>query len=355
MKFKTILLYFLGILLLGVGYLTYKTYPLLYPSPRIADSPTSIIGFNHIGISVKNLDEMLAFYQRATDYKLLKRKAVGATEAVETLYGEKGIQYETAILKGPNMLLELTEFNPLSDSEIHKMPPQGPGMTHTCYQTPGSNSGYSKFKKAGVNMISRGDEPIDLAGMGMTYAYGYDPEGNIVELEQMSETLVKLQIGAGYAKQNPMWMTQVALMSPDLPRLIEYYEKFLAIKPYRITNGIKNPKGDAIVNIDNTIIDAAWFGLDAQGKKLELMQYVNPPTSTNLPSKKITDFGYTFSFEVLDIQKEYDRLKKLGIDFVSEPQLLEDFWTVFARDVDGNIFSLRQVVKKESQYSLLNF
>ncbi|MEM7372070.1 MAG: VOC family protein [Bacteroidota bacterium] len=351
---KSPLFHIAWILLLGGIYVFYKVNARLNPGPSITDSPTTIIGINHVGISVKDLDKMVAFYQQATNYPLLERTHIASDEAADRLFGQAGIQYEKAILKGPNMLLELTEFSNQTDTLIRNMPPQGPGMTHTCYQSADANSGYDMFKQAGVSMLSRGDEPVDLGGYGVTYAYAYDPEGNMVELEQMSETLIKLKIGTEWAKQHPVWMTQVALISPDLPQLTAYYQTLLAIEPFRVGSFKDNPKFDEIGNLDNLAFDAAWFGMDTQGKKIELMQYVNPPTPR--PTKrKATDLGYTFSLEVLDIQEEYNRLKKLGVDFLSEPQKLEEFWTVLAHDVDGNLFSLRQAIEKESRYSLRNF
>ncbi len=352
---KTFWISLAGILLIGAIYIAYRINARLHPGPTITDSPTSIIGFNHVGISVLDLDKMLTFYQEATQYKLVKRTTIQDSEEADKLFGQAGISYEKAILKGPNMLLELTEFAQQSDSLRSKMPPQGPGMTHTCYQSSDTDAGYVKFKQAGTDMLSRGDKPVDLGGYGVTYAYGYDPEGNMMELEQMSETIISLQIGTDWAKEHPLWMTQVAIMSPDLPKLIEFYQKVLAIEPYRVGTYKDNPRFDDIVDMDNMAFKAAWFGMDTQGKKLELMQYLNPETPGIGKPKALTDLGYTYSYEVLDIQEEYERLKKLGVQFVSEPQLLEDFWRVFAHDIDGNVFSLRQAADKDSMYSLKNF
>lgn len=352
---KSILFHSTWILLVVIAFLAYRINARLNPSPTIEDSSTTIIGFNHIGITVQNLDRMLDFYQKATDFKILKKTNIHHSKAADKLYGQQGMSYETAILKGPNMLLELTEFAQQNDTIIQKMPPQGPGMTHTCYQSSSENSGYDRFKSAGVTMLSRGDAPIDLGGYGVTYAYAHDPEGNMIELEQMADILIRLKIGQSWAKENPIWLTQVALISPDLPRLTAFYQQLLAIEPYRVGTYKDNPGFDAIADLDSLAFDAAWFGMDSQGKKLELMQYKNPATPDFSSKKALTDLGYTFSFEVTDIQEEYQRLRKLGVSLTSEPQLLEDFWIVFAHDVDGNVFSLRQAVEKESIYSLKNF
>ena len=53
-----------------------------------------------------------------------------------------------------------------------------------------------------------------------------------------------------------------------------------------------------------------------------------------------------------DIQAEYSRMVGLGVEFVSEPVLLGNFWQVYANDIDGNVFSLRQAVDPNSSYSV---
>ena len=135
----------------------------LAPSPTIKESPTTIIGFNHIGLAVKDLDKMLNFYQKATDFELISRETISDNEAANKLFGKDSISYEIATLKSPNMLLELTQFDRQTDTIIEKMPPYGPGMTHTCYQSATIHSGYDKFVKAGVCLLYTSPSPRDLS------------------------------------------------------------------------------------------------------------------------------------------------------------------------------------------------
>ena len=326
----------------------------LAPRPSMKDTPTSIIGFNHIGLSVLDLDRMVDFYQSATNFEVVKRSRVEHNARANVLYGVDSMAYDRVILKGPNMLLELTKYDHQADTVITMMPPYGPGMTHTCYQGPTKGTVYDKFKKAGAQILSRGDGPIGSGSGRVSYAYGYDPEGNMIEMEQMPDLLIKLAIGAKWAEVNPMWMTQVALISPDLSRLRAYYQKILGIEPYRENTYGPNQILDDIADIDSVTINAAWFGMDTQGKKMELMQYTHPVTPERNKVRRLTDLGYSFSFEVEDIQKEYERLLSIGISFVSAPQKMEDFWVVYAQDPDGNVFSLRQIIDASSLLSLRN-
>ena len=104
------------------------------PDSTIADSPTTLLGINHVGLSVKNLDETLAFYEQATGYELLSRETVSNNPAADKLFGIDDVEYEMAVLAGPNMLFELIEFKHNANKPVSKMPVFGPGMTHTCFR-----------------------------------------------------------------------------------------------------------------------------------------------------------------------------------------------------------------------------
>ena len=77
------------------------------PNATITDSPTTLLGVNHIGLSVKDLDSTLAFYQGVTGFKLIRRDTVRNNAAADTLFGRAGIEYEIAVLEAPNMSFEM--------------------------------------------------------------------------------------------------------------------------------------------------------------------------------------------------------------------------------------------------------
>lgn len=326
------------------------------PKASLKDSPTTIIGFNHIGISVHDLDAMVEFYQKATDFEMVKREKVSSNAAADKIYASEGIAFERVTFKAPNMLLELTEYANQENTTPTKMPPQGPGMTHTCYQSPSWKSGYDKFKNAEIDILSRGEKAVDLGGYGVTYAYGYDPEGNMIEMEQMEQRfMTPTGLDSLWVQKHDMWMTQVAIMSPDLKQLSDFYQGVLGFLPNRIAKLENMDRLDDIVDQEKVVLHATWFKMDGPGKMVELMQYDHPKTPAKLHKKEPTDLGYSFSLEVKNIQQEYERMKKLGVEFMSEPQLLGEFYTVFANDIDGNVFSLRQAVSTDSGYSMQNF
>ena len=68
------------------------------PDATIHDSPTTLMGVNHIGLSVKDLEKTLAFYQQASGFKLVHREAVSNSAAADQLFGIEGAAYEIAVL-----------------------------------------------------------------------------------------------------------------------------------------------------------------------------------------------------------------------------------------------------------------
>lgn len=321
----------------------------------ISDSTATFLGVNHIGISVHDLDAMLAFYRSATGFEVIRREKVQSSATADQLFGHPGVSYEVAVLRAPNMLLELREFSHNSAANAGKMPPQGPGMTHTCYQSRAARPGWDRFMAAGASSLSRGGEPVDLGGYGVTYGYAYDPEGNMMELEQLDGALLQ---ASGYdaswkAIDEDLWMSQVALVTHDLERLMGWYQQLLGFAPYRVSELKDNPRADRIADVDNLDVLGGWFRISEGSKVLEMWQYRNPSTQEAAGSRAVTDLGYSYSFEVADIDAEYRRLRALGVEFIGTPVDFRDFRQVYARDIDGNIFALREALDTASALSVM--
>ena len=324
------------------------------PAATVEDSASTIMGVNHIGLSVKDLDRAVAFYQRASGFEVIRREAVRDSPEASTLFGRYGVEYDIAVLKAPNMLFELIEFRHNAERRVERMPVNGPGMTHTCFQTASNNSGYERFRNAGAWMLSRGNEPVDLGGYGVTYAYGYDPSGNMLEMEQLDPgPLAAVPTkGRWISEGHSMWMTQVALVTHDLDRLVQWYQRVLAFPPHREGDYADHPRLIEVADEDGLSLRAAWFVMAKTGKSLELWQMRVPETQEYRGKRDVTGFGYSYSLEVGDIRAEVERMQALGVEFVSGPVLMEDYWQVYAHDIDGNVFALRQWVDPETPLSV---
>ncbi len=290
---------------------------------------------------------MLAFYQRATDFRLISTERVTDNPAADQLYCAENTSLRCAILQAPNMRLELVEFEENIGRSTSRMPVQGPGMTHTCYQTPSSHSGYDKFVHAGAAILSTGDEPVDLGGYGVTYAYAHDPEGNMLEMEQLDPAVLERMgyFNSPVLNGEKMWLSQIALVSHDLDRLMRFYADLFGIAPSRQAEIKGNKRADAIAGLEDAHILGGWFQLNDKSKVLELWQYKSPQSAPMTDQRHPRSLGYSFVLEVTDIERACAHLNRVeGAHVLSDPVEFGTHRAVYCKDIDGNVFCLREMI-----------
>ena len=260
--------------------------------------------------------------------KETKRTRIDKSIEIEKKNGFKHISRNIAVLASPNSAIELMQFD--GNYEKSKMPVEGPGITHVCFQSPVAKPIYEKAKTFGATIVSRGNAPIDR-GFGYQYAYARDENGIMFEMEQAEKPTFTEDI----------WIGHVAIVTPNIDSLVKFYTLLLAIAPHRRADNIKdNPKLDDIANIDNLKIRGAWIKIG--NTNLEMWQFENPlPKKLEKPSP-MTQIGYNkISFEVKNLDSVYKKLKSSGIKFLSEPIDSK----VLLRDIDGNLLELFETKK----------
>ena len=305
-----------------------------------AQEKTTIKGINRVGLSVKNLDESVAFYSNGMQLKEVKRcSESGSDKATQKSDLSEKVR-KSSILQGVNCFLELMEFRGAASQDLSQMPIQGPGITHVCYQAPKDKPIYEKVKTLSAKIVSRGNQPIDR-GFGYTYSYARDLNNIMFEMEHLEKPPFKEDVIVGH----------VALVTPDMDRLVKFYTQLLGIEPHTRRDSINNnPKLDDIANIDGLKMRAAWFKTGSIG--LEMWSFENPKTNEVKTPSPYHQIGYNkVVFEVENIDSEYKRLKDLGVIFLSEPNVNQGNTTVYARDPDGNLIGLEQL-KSDSIMSL---
>jgi len=298
------------------------------PEQAATSSPSTISGINHVGMSVHDLKASVEFYTGAVAVQEEPSKRL-SNPAAEKASGFDNQPIGRTALRGPNGYLELSQYAPALSGSSEVLAVRGPGVTHVCYQAPTGEDIYSRFKAQGATSVSRGKEPISLLGQGVYYAYGRDCDGIMFETEHLDKPHF----------EGSIWLAHIALVSPDLDRLVEFYTNLFGFEPNRRTNKAAGPTFDEVTDYDGVHIRAAWF--DLSNMVLELWQFVNPVTSEVDAPLPFEQIGYTkFAFEVADIEKDYQRLVETGVQFLSEPVQTSESTEVYGRDPDGNLFSL---------------
>jgi len=75
--------------------------------------------------------------------------------------------------------------------------------------------------------------------------------------------------------------------------------------------------------------------------RLELFEYALPKPAADIPNRQNADLGIAhFSFEVKELDQEFERLQSAGMPFQSEPIAQANIKNTYGRDPDGNLIEL---------------
>ncbi|HEV7480306.1 MAG TPA: VOC family protein, partial [Roseiarcus sp.] len=110
---------------------------------------------------------------------------------------------------------------------------------------------------------------------------------------------------------------------------------------------------DKIVGLKGSSTQSALFRVG--NTHLEIFRYVTPAGKDPIANRPACDAELTHvAFDVIDIFAEYERLKKAGVPFHTEPQTVGLFRSTYGRDPDGNIFELQEVLDPRHPVALEN-
>lgn len=141
------------------------------------------VRLHHTGISTPDLDRLVSFYCALLGFNEVARSEwePGFTPADDVL-GLKDSAAEMVLLGLADTYLEVFEFrNPLPEPPKVERPVSEVGINHICLAVADVASEYQRLSAAGMRFHS---PPRDI-GDG-PFVYGRDPDGNIVELWQVS-------------------------------------------------------------------------------------------------------------------------------------------------------------------------
>jgi catechol 2,3-dioxygenase-like lactoylglutathione lyase family enzyme len=307
----------------------------------MAASP--IKGVRIVGITVSDIDATIAFYSKSIPYEVVERYTVKASQFPKALLSRSHSKVDIAIVKTPTVFLQLMDFEPGQAASAKPRPVIGPGYTHICFQSHATNSAYDKFRKNGLNMVSRGDKAVDLGGYGVLYAYGRDPDGIMIENEVLSFQ----------RRSEPAWLRHVANVVHDIDTMVEFYSRILTYGPRRRTGPTGNKRLDDIAGIDNVSIKGAWF--DTPNFELEFWHFAQPLTPQPSIDRKLDEIGYSVvGFEVADLQSERQRLKKLSVRTAGATHKMKGWSSQYYYDPEGNLFALQQNTGAAVSQSILS-
>jgi catechol 2,3-dioxygenase-like lactoylglutathione lyase family enzyme len=143
-----------------------------------------IQGIHHTAISTGDLERALRFYRDLLGFEEVFSSAweVGS-EDVDRIVGLKDSSARVVMLKAGNACVELFQYEtPRPKPGEARRPVCDHGITHLCLQVTDIDAEYERLKAAGMLFHC---PPQSTSGLRVTY--GRDPDGNVVELLEVTD------------------------------------------------------------------------------------------------------------------------------------------------------------------------
>ncbi|OEH86267.1 hypothetical protein BHU72_11330 [Desulfuribacillus stibiiarsenatis] len=143
--------------------------------------------FRHVAIVVKDYKKMIDFYSKILGFEIIREIEVSNEEF------RKGIGLPNAVAKGAhlaipgnNVEIEMFQFEKKMDRCDELSIANYPGFRHIALIVENLGEAYASLKSKGIEFVSEPicmKEPPSVAGF--RFVYFKDPEGNIIELNQL--------------------------------------------------------------------------------------------------------------------------------------------------------------------------
>ena len=143
-----------------------------------------IIGLHHVAISVPDLDQAMAFYEKALGFeRVFLNSWDGDRTQADRVIGISKTSARVVMLRAGNAYIELWEYHyPQPEALNEQYSPADHGYAHIALQVSDIHEEYDRLIEAGMTFH---EPPVELGGS--LAIYGRDPFGNIVELYEPSK------------------------------------------------------------------------------------------------------------------------------------------------------------------------
>lgn len=143
-----------------------------------------IAGLHHVAISTPDVDRALAFYRDLLGFAVVFDQTwEPGTEVADRITALRGSAARQLLLRAGNLYVELFEYRaPAAAAGDPRRPVCDHGITHLCLDVTDLDAEYARLCDAGVAFHC---PPQDL-GHGVRTTYARDPDGNVVELQELT-------------------------------------------------------------------------------------------------------------------------------------------------------------------------
>ena len=144
-----------------------------------------IRGIHHVAISTGDLERALRFYRDLLGFEVAMRfDWERGTQMADDITALEDSSAKSTMLRAGNAYVELFEYtSPTPRPGDPERPVCDHGITHLCLDVTDLDGLYDRLVAAGMRFHC----PPQDAGDGIRTTYGRDPDGNVVELQEIRD------------------------------------------------------------------------------------------------------------------------------------------------------------------------
>ena len=152
-----------------------------------------IRGIHHTAISTSDLQRALGFYRDLLGFRVVSEFGWPAgTEIADRITGLQGSAARAVMLQAGNAFVELFQYeSPTPQPGDPRRPVADHGITHICLDVADLDAEYQRLRAAGMTFHC---PPQDI-GMDVRTTYGRDPDGNVIELQEILSPQSPIALG----------------------------------------------------------------------------------------------------------------------------------------------------------------
>ena len=142
-----------------------------------------IRGVHHVAVSTSDLDRLAGFYTELFGFETVMSTSWCDRPVIDEIVGLSGSAARQVMLKSGNAFIEIFEYEtPAGDPGPEQRTAADRGYTHFCIDVEDIDAEYDRLSAAGMQFHC---PPPQLSGGWVRATYGRDPDGNIIELQEI--------------------------------------------------------------------------------------------------------------------------------------------------------------------------
>lgn len=150
-----------------------------------------IRGIHHAAICTPDLDRLASFYTDVVGFEPVMSTAWRDRPVIDHIIGLRGSAARQVMLRAGSAFLELFQYeSPEGRAAPDSPSPADHGYTHICLDVVDIDQEYARLSASGMTFHAPPPSRDELGGGAIRAIYGRDPDGNIVELQEILDPSV---------------------------------------------------------------------------------------------------------------------------------------------------------------------